>query len=96
MFLKERFWHGNRAQPVYFPLSCTMYATVVVADSKMGHGCNAYSPGKTDAVDSKIGSCCGDPQAGLLLLICWIIHRRTIFMENRVEGKCKRRFTGEQ
>jgi hypothetical protein len=73
-----------------------MYATVVVADSKTGHGCNAYSPGKTDAVDSKIGSCCGDPQAGLLLLSCWIIHRRTIFMENRVEGKCKRRFTGEQ
>lgn len=67
-----------------------MYATVVVADSKMGHGCNAYSPGKTDAVDSKIGVCCGDPQVGLLLLSCWIIHRRTIFMENRVEGKCKR------
>ncbi|KAL3583136.1 hypothetical protein D5086_014197 [Populus alba] len=53
-------------------LSCPMYATVVVADSKMGHGWYAYSPSKTCAIDSKIGACCGDPQAGLLLLSCWI------------------------
>ncbi|KAJ6917370.1 hypothetical protein NC652_019666 [Populus alba x Populus x berolinensis] len=55
-----------------------MYATVVVADSKMGHGWNAYSPNWCILWRSSGGA------AAIVKLLDH--HHRTIFMEDRVEG----------